>query len=634
MYPPPPQQPAQEPGQRPDSSAWQSPPSPPTGPPVVPETDTPAASPHAPWAWPAHAPLPPAGPGGYGPFGAPGTPGGHAPSPGRPARRGRRLVFVALLAVALVAAYITVTAVSGDDASSGGHDGGEEGGRGVTAEAGPPIAPHRSTPMPEDRDIGAVTVALRALDPCKLLDTSLVAGSPVTIPEGAHSCLLVADRDYEVVADALTARVGVLSHHISRYDEKPITLGGAKVYQHAEGQFPCGYVVPVSAVRGIEFGARPGAGVDEDPNGELCAVLRDVAERAVAELRDPDALALGAAGDPVSGRPYAAWDGCTLLSVALGREEAKKYRAYQPDGLNDPFAGCLTHVQDSADLGPTLEVVYGAAPTVTLGEVKAVAVGGKTVRMEFESREGRCTATWDDGASGVENVRLERVLVTVQHTDCESTRRLAESVIRLSAQRPPTAGIQPQRPLLFGPKDNDLATKGACVDLLVDYMPEDCEPYQPIEVPRGVEQIMAAVTKNRNVQCALAKEAIDAAFGQRFTPVTWANSCYFVEPSHRLHIRVYVNPHKPAAEFDEPSSSPAHMEIAGLPAFSYTDVFGYNLYLAPTGDLADLGYVSLLLRAAPERGSYGSQDAVPRPAAADVERAVAAMTEVAAEHFA
>lgn len=60
-------------------------------------------------------------------------------------------------------------------------------------------------------------------------------------------------------------------------------------------------------------------------------------------------------------------------------------------------------------------------------------------------------------------------------------------------------------------------------------------------VPTDPDDIMAAASTNRHVQCAVFKEAALAKFGTRFAPIAWGQHCYFVDREHTVEINVNVD---------------------------------------------------------------------------------------------
>lgn len=471
------------------------------------------------------------------------------------------------------------------------------------------VATGTRAPRPEGRDRQAVTVALRALDPCRLGPAGLAA-----IPTGPHSCLFLADPDFTPGDEGLKIKVGKHSPHISRYLQAPVTIGGAKAYQYAHGGGPCLVVIPVSPDRSVELESR-----DE------CPVVRRYAETTVAKLRDPDGVAM----DPAS-RPFAAWDGCYLVAQLLGGD-AEHFR-YQPKGTRDPFAGCSAAPLELSDgYGATLEISYAGAPEPT-GRTRRIA--GRTVEVTEIGEQ--CKATWDDGPSGNRNKWFAATVVKLITEDCATTARLVARVVALAGQRPADADAAPQRPLLYGPDDNDTATRGACVDLGVG-ADDDCEPYQEVGVPEEPAEILAAAKANRHVQCAVFDRAVEAAFGPKYVPVTWGAHCFFVAPDHLLQIMVNVDAVNVPGEFGRGDlyRDRTKTEIAGKPAVTFwgsVDVNGFDVYLSPGGDLAERGNLHIGLTPVGGRGVADRQSnaaVTPQQAGA----AVGAIAHVVRRYF-
>ncbi|GAB3460346.1 hypothetical protein GCM10027436_67710 [Actinophytocola sediminis] len=451
------------------------------------------------------------------------------------------------------------------------------------------------TPRPAGRDMEAVTAALRVLDPCQLpgVEFARSQGLPeaTAMRTGPHSCRLHADASYSpgVVEKGVKVRVGTHYVHIARYLAAPVTIGDAKAYQEIRGE-ECRVVVPVSTVRAIEF-AHEG-----DERTDPCVTTRRFAEAAVAKLGDPDSVAM----DPAS-YPYARWDGCTLLARALGAEA--KTLTFEPDGVQDPFAGCSGRpAPQSGGHGSRLAITYESAPD-PVGPTQQLA--GKAVEV-LESSES-CTASWDNGPSGTAHKWFATTVVELTVGDCEAVPAMVKQVVALASDRP--ADATPQRPLLYGPDDNDTATKGACVHFS-NGNDDDCEPYQEVDLDGTPAEILAVADANRHGQCAVFADAIEAGFGPAYTAVTWAVHCFFVEPKHELVIRVNVS----AGGWGTAPSGYGQgdlfrdrrvTEIAGLPAVTFWDSDGstFDVYVSPHDNLSAPGNLHIGLETQPPRGS-------------------------------
>jgi hypothetical protein len=375
--------------------------------------------------------------------------------------------------------------------------------------------------------------------------------------------------------------------------------------------------IPVSAARSIEVS------YESDEKADLCATVSPYAKAAVTKLRKPDSVAM----NPAS-RPFAAWDGCSLLTQVLGKD-ADRYR-YKPKGSADPFAGCESEAHGNTDT-PGLEVAYDAVPTFA-DETRKIA--GRTVDVDAAAEH--CSAKWDNGPNGNRNKWFAHTVVTLRAGDCDTAARLAERTISLAAQRPADANASPQRPLLYGTDDNDTTTKGACVDL-ADGDDDDCEPYQKVDVPDDPAAIMAAAEANRHVQCAVFKNAMDAEFGPSYAPVTLGADCIFVAPDHKYEITVDVDAVSVPDEYGKGGryGDQQNTKIAGKPAISFwsTDQDMFDVYLSPNGDLAAPGNLHIGLIAMGGRGTKSGND-IPVVDKEQTDKAAKVMSRVVRKYFA
>ncbi|RZS29609.1 uncharacterized protein DUF3558 [Herbihabitans rhizosphaerae] len=524
----------------------------------------------------------------------------------------RRLVglFLAFLALCLAMAGCTST-VSGT-ASAAGSDGGGQGNE--------PDGPPPRTPQPPDRDAAAVTSALRKLDACALIDIPVaksLAPNATPIPRGPHSCLLSPTPQHDIIKESVRITVGDDSDHVRRFSGVPVTIGGAKAYEYRDDSSSrrCEIAVPVSFTLAITVEFR-----GDDVEG-ACRVVRKVTEAAIGKLRNPDALNV----DPAK-RPFAAWDGCTFLKQVLGNPPEFDYVG---EGTYDPFSGCAAAKRPQRGQPPSatskedvkLTAEYDEAPKPAPG---MRPIGGKQV--VFSERTGECKLEWAQGDSGTGDKDFG-VLMFELSANCQAATQIAEKIMQLAGQAPSDA-TSPQRPLLYGPNEPDTAAVGACIHS-AQGSSKDCEPYQPTEVPKGYQAIIAAVTKNRHVQCAVFEPAIKAAFGPEFLPLSWGQHCFFVEPTHALHITVNVLP--PTAMHVPGKYGRGYpkqeVQLGGKPASTYSSgKDSFDIYLSAVGDLNAGGGLHIGLEARPPRGDQRTLQAQLDPA--KIELAKQAMTQV------
>ncbi|WP_158879814.1 DUF3558 family protein [Amycolatopsis anabasis] len=488
--------------------------------------------------------------------------------------------------------------------------------------------PEQRTPKPKDRDLQAVTVALRKLDACGVFDVELAKSRGATtatpLATGPHGCMLAPKPDYSPGDDGIEVQVGVSSDQSSRYRATPVTVGGAKAYEskdYGSSAKRCELVVPVSFTRGIEFKYQSYDDVD------TCPVVRQYAEAAVAKLRNPDTITVDTAK-----RPFAAWDGCVFLTQVLGAD-ANNY-TYQPSGTKDEFSGCETRRKEGTgrpSYDPKLEVFYDQVLEKPEGPRQ---IGGKTVEVK---QVGSCVLTWDQADSGTGNKWLATLKFKLTAADCEQGAKLAEQAMRLADQAPPDANAQPQRPLLFAPDENDTGAVGACADFGATGGQADCEPYHETKVPQGTEAIMSASDSDRNLWCAVYADAVKAHFGPELKALTWGEHCFFVEPTHTLSLRMNVDSENVPADYgDRPDLYVERQEtqIAGKPAVTFYDKrkSTFDIYLSPWGDLGRRGNLHIGVEALPGRGDDSRNDAQLDPAKAQA--GIQAMTDTVQRYFA
>ena len=449
-----------------------------------------------------------------------------------------------LVLVVAAAVVVPLVLTDGEDAAAGPGTG-ESG-------ADPEVPAETKVPRPKDRDPAAVAAALRQLDPCKLLDLEVAKrrGKPnvATIPTGPHSCFLAPGPD-QAPGDGggIAVQVGARSDVLLRYSGVPTAIGGAKAYEYTENtdsSSDCRVVIPVSAVLAVEVGYS-----ELGDAGDLCPVVRQYAEGTVGKLRDPDAAAF-----TDTTRPFSAWDGCLLLRTALGEAAAGTY-TYEPNSHGDPLGGCVAH-DNEADEMLSLEISYTDDALLTGAQNRQLA--GKSVTLD--DRDESCSARWDHGGNGNTNKWYAVTPVYLSAKDCDMAAALAEKVITFAGQNPP-AGAAPQRPLLFGPEENDTASLGACADLGITGGEEDCQPYQEVPVPESPDDILAAADENRHVQCAVFADAIAETFGKQFRPVAWGAHCFFVDTEHEVRVQVNVDPANVPSDYDIGARGNLHIAV-------------------------------------------------------------------------
>lgn len=488
-------------------------------------------------------------------------------------------------------------------------------------------------PRPQDRNSQAVTVALRTVDACGVIDLTAAqaAGNPKAslLATGPHSCMLVPTGTYSPGSRGVEVSIGDASNTFFSYNGAPVTLAGVKAYEYRDYHSSrlCQLYIPVSFTRAIKFKYDEfGSTVD------TCRVLHQVAAASIAKLKNPDALTVDTAK-----RPFAAWDGCFFLAQLLG-PDAQNY-TYQPEGVRDPFSGCETTKKKdeksapSRDLTmtPALEISYDKAPKAPSPSRQI----GATV-AEVRSYSNGCALIWNQGDSGTGNEWFGALMVKLTAATCDAAAQLAEKAMQLAGQVPSDASAQPQRPLLYTPQDNDTGAVGACVDFGADPARTACEPYHEVAVPQGTEKIMAAAHADRNVQCAVFADPVKSLFGPSMSAVTWGAHCFFVEPTHTLELRVNVDAVNEPADYGKGAvyTERRETQIAGKAAVTFwdKDKNAFDVYLSPFNDLTRKGNLHIRVQALHGRGDGAIRNVKLDQAKADT--AIQVITQITQKYFA
>ncbi|GAA4425510.1 hypothetical protein ACFQV2_38100 [Actinokineospora soli] len=488
----------------------------------------------------------------------------------------------ALVALIVLLSSGCATVVAGSPTAVGKGGGGEGGQQQPTVPEGPP-----------DRDLRAVTAALRELDACKLFDKSRSEGVKVTaVPTGPHSCLLYPGDDH-ILNDGMRLEVGADSDQLARFSARPVTIGGFKGYwtHDGDGGESCRVTLPVSHTRAIEMTYRL------DGEEDVCDIVLDYAEGTVALLQKPDALKV----DPKK-RTLASWDGCFLLATVLGDDKLR----YEPEGTYDPLSGCYAASVDGSSQDTfKLEVQYDKWDP--LGEEKTTVAGKDAAFMDYDTS---CAVEWNHGPSGVGDEWFVATAMKLDAPTCEKAKELAEAAEKLIADGAFDKGAKPQRPLLYKPDESDTGTLGACANF-AQGADGDCEPFRPdTQLPTGTDALLAAGSSNRHTQCAVFKDAVAEVYGTEFEPITWGAHCLFVEPTGALMITVNVDAENaPAPYGSDPNlySDRKTTEVEGKAAVTFynSGKTSYDVYVSPYNDISRAGNVHIGVEAWPARGVGG-----------------------------
>jgi hypothetical protein len=510
--------------------------------------------------------------------------------------------FVAVVALCLLASGCSATVA----------------GKPVAGQVAPaPSAPAKKAERPKDRSQVAVLSALRRIDACALVDLKLAKrvsaeSSVQKAPLGPHACAAVEKR---FGGDIMRVAVGEVQEHIARFRAKPIELAGAKAYEmRTLGEMEqCRVFIPVSFDLSVDLDYEDEAGAGLDAS---CGVLHSWGEYVVKKLRRPGSIKLAP-----NKRPFAAWDGCTMLVEIL--PDSKKYK-YRPNGTYDPFSGCWALGENKS---VKLEVQYGSKDDIRSGTRRTI--GGKKVTVR--SLVDDCVAEWVQGPSRVAQDGSESLLMELS-APCGQINGLVSKVIKKAKGKPSSAG-KPQSRLLYKPTENDTAAPGACAHFANGAGPH-CEPYHPVQAPRGYDAMVEADTKTRDATCAVFYPAIQKHFGENFEAVTYGAFCYFVDETHTIDIGASVLPelpgHIPNQYSDEPGASVdrRQIELGGRPALVFFDSRRnqYDIYVSHVNDLDAPGGLNLFVQVSPPRGIDTDENPTVSPEL--VEKAQRAMADV------
>ena len=441
---------------------------------------------------------------------------------------------------------------------------------GCTAPSDPPSPPTSSTSSaqqqgPQDRDKDAVLAALRQIDLCEVL-----AAAP-DLPAGAEPR---ASRPFGCGAGGISVKVVGFAHQ-TRLSLPTQAVGNVKAYVQADG---CRVFLPVSFGLAIEFSQTPGP----------CQVVTGLAASAVTVLADPETARV----DP-------RWDACTALGEALDPEDRSKLVG---NGLDD----CTDHTARRS--------ISFADDLISEGEPRTATIGGKQVRI-YE-QDTSCDVYWRQGPFTSRFAPTPDYQVVAVAPDCDRSTALAESVMKVLAEPPPT-GVAPQQPLFYAPDEPDSPWPGACAYAEGVSRPGRCAPHRAVPVPDDIARSFDA-----QVMCAVAVDAVGEHFGTRLRPVavtdSGVNDCYFVEPERTIQLQFVVKTGPLSREPDD-----RDVTIAGHPGY----VAGHRYRLSTSREADTQATVRLTVLTGP----VVSAD-TPLPADTD-EKAEAVLADVLAKYF-
>jgi hypothetical protein len=138
----------------------------------------------------------------------------------------------------------------------------------------------------------------------------------------------------------------------------------------------------------------------------------------------------------------------------------------------------------------------------------------------------------------------------------------------------------------------------------------DCEPYRPVPVPLGADSILAAALKDRNVTCAVFKDAVLAVYGPDLAPLGWGQHCFFVEPTHTFSITADLDSSYPPSDYGTDPSLYVERQITQFASKQSVSFWNsrkseYDIYLSPSNDINHQGMVHIQAEAFPPRGELG-----------------------------
>lgn len=470
---------------------------------------------------------------------------------------------------------------------------------------------------PADRDPAAVAGSLLLLDPCKLIVKSIAADVDFPailgrVPTAPHACAGAQD---VLMADSVTITLGTSHTHADRYSAAPITVAGAKAYRMWWGSGRCSVDIPVSFERSIHVEVKRATGA----RGDACPAAKAFATAAVRRLARPSKVSVDA-----SASPLARWDGCALLSTALGADVREWQLALDSGHGAD---GCVATPQASDGAGDvSLALSNGVDPTTeNIGSNKRVS--DATVSVEEMSE---CFVRYSPGRSKVEVEQFAATIVELRAPTCEQAEHLTVGVQEALAVDPPELG-RLNGPLTYGPDEPDSAVPGACVD----FADTGCQPYQQVKPPAGAD-VLNAVAANPDALCAVAVGPVREILGEEFQPVTYGEFCAFVEPTHRLTVFLSALPDEAPANYGanpELYEDRQTIDVAGHPAVAFTSgdpqsAVDHSVYASTGSDIAAKGFVSAEFSFRPPRGDF---EAVAEPVG--TERLAALLSQIIAEHF-
>jgi hypothetical protein len=284
-----------------------------------------------------------------------------------------------------------------------------------SSSARPPTSSRPSTePGPQDRDKDAVLAALRRLDVCALAEAAMAAAPVFPDPGTLHTSepfrCFVSGSEGTLVVEVVGLDRKMRDEMLDR------ALGGAAASVKDDG-YGCDVFLPVGSDLAVRFSYNP------YKQGGACRIASDLAAAAASVLAKPEAVRM----DPM-------WDACTLLAEAVDPDVDRSKL------LGSKLSNCADY--STADSGAvTFDSLIRSQE-----RPETRSIGGRQVRM-YEEDES-CDIYWRQGPFPARFAEAPDYQVRVGAADCDQVLTLAEAVIGVLDQPPPT-DVQPQRPLLY-----------------------------------------------------------------------------------------------------------------------------------------------------------------------------------------
>jgi hypothetical protein len=428
--------------------------------------------------------------------------------------------------------------------------GGQVGGQGLDSdEPEPPQVASSAVPSLPIPESGA-ELAIRAIDPCRLLAGQALAPFAATPPSpgGLHRCSVRLVRPDNGKKDYLTLTVGAGFEHSERWEGEPITVGGRSAYRTLALKNPttgdwCRLDFPLSATRSVRVDLDTTA-TDLDRG---CAVINALAPQIAAGLTNPVSV--------VWNQPNALgrWDVCDLLGQALGYEVRPSLkRDYSPDSCSRYGVSLDLSTRES----PLQDPAWRRVPTTAL----SFGTG------KVDRRVSECELRWAQAPVPNRVPLRDTLVVHVRAAQCDQLSRLAEQVHAALAGPAPPAPAAPSH-VGFLPGEPDEALPVQCTHSFTPEF-ERCRPTVPSPIPDSIDKIMKiGGPRSGDVACAILEPVMKTTFGaDSVVMVLNENRCRAMRLDHTVEVVFGFYPHDPPSVYCQETGAP--LTIAGQPAVS------------------------------------------------------------------